>query len=109
MKRPSKYHATKTELDGITFDSKAESKRYAELKLLYRAHLISDIELQPKFPMIVNGVKVCTYIADFMYIDTATGETIAEDVKGCRTPVYSIKQKLFAACYPTLKLVEVSA
>lgn len=32
-----KYHAKKTGLDGLTFDSQKEARRYAELKLLERA------------------------------------------------------------------------
>lgn len=33
----NKYHNTKTIIDGIEFDSKLESKRYIELKLLEKA------------------------------------------------------------------------
>lgn len=34
------------------------------------------------------------YIADFVYVDTKTGETVVEDTKGIRTPDYKIKRKL---------------
>jgi len=33
----NKYHNTKTIIDGITFDSKLEGKRYTELKKLEKA------------------------------------------------------------------------
>ena len=36
----NKYHAIKTTVDGITFDSRAEARRYRELKLLERAGVI---------------------------------------------------------------------
>lgn len=106
MIRPrSKFGAVKTEIDGITFASKAEAKRYGELKLLQRAGLIRDLEVQPKFPLIINGVTVATYIADFAYFE---GDArVVEDVKGVRTPVYILKRKLVEALYPGMKIVEI--
>lgn len=71
--------------------------------------LITDITLQPKFPIICNGVKICDYIADFSYVDHKTGALTVEDTKGFATPVYRLKKRLFAACYPALKLVEIKA
>jgi hypothetical protein len=50
----NKYHARKTELDGYIFDSKAEARRYSELKLLEVAGKISNLQLQPKYPIVVN-------------------------------------------------------
>jgi hypothetical protein len=67
--RKSKYAAIPTIVDGIRFASKKEARRYTELKLLERAGEITCLELQPKFPCVVNGKKVCTYIADFAYLD----------------------------------------
>ena len=37
---------------------------------------------------------VVNYIADFVYEDARTGETVVEDVKGIRTKEYIIKRKL---------------
>lgn len=48
----SKYHATRTIVDSITFDSKREAARYAELKLMQRAGLISDLRRQVKYELI---------------------------------------------------------
>jgi len=107
----SKYHNRKTEVNGITFDSMAEARRYEELLILERAHKISNLECQPKFHL-VDGYKKCPeckkfitktrrghskicpdcgsellvfqtryYIADFRYMDDA-GNIIIEDVKG---------------------------
>ncbi len=92
----SKYRAIPVELDGIRFASKKEAKRYSELKLLERAKQISGLTLQPKFPLVVNGHKVCSYIGDFMY---QNGKLIVEDTKGYRTDAYRIKRKLFIALY----------
>lgn len=94
----SKYNAVKTEVDGYVFDSKAEANRYSELKLMELADEISYLELQPKFPIVVNGKKIATYIADFRYFYCGTKQVI-EDVKGVKTPVYRLKKKLVEAIY----------
>ena len=93
----TKYGAVPTEIDGIRFASKAEAKRYADLRLLERAGEIENLELQPRFPLHVNGKLVCTYVADFQYWDKAKSKSIVEDVKGVETPVFKLKRKLFQA------------
>ena len=95
--RTSKYGAIKTEVDGITFASRAEANRYSELKLLEAAGEISRLELQPKYPLVVNGVKVAEYRGDFLYIQD--GHKVLEDVKGVATPVFRLKKKLVNALY----------
>ncbi|WP_374697300.1 DUF1064 domain-containing protein [Alcaligenes nematophilus] len=99
MKR--KYGNRKATLDGHTFDSKKEARRYAELKLLERAGLICGLELQPRFELIPKQrrddgkpERACEYVADFRYTDTATGQTVIEDAKGMRTRDYIMKRKL---------------
>jgi len=94
----SKYNARKTEMDGIVFDSIREAHRYAELKQLESAGEIIGLELQPKFPLVVNGERIAVYRADFRYCDSY-GHIVVEDVKGFRTPVYKLKKKLFEAIY----------
>ena len=91
--------------DGVVFDSKREKLRYTELKMLVRAGIITKLELQRKYPLQVNGVKLGTYIADFSYLDK-DGREVVEDVKGVRTPVYALKAKLMIAVYG-LRVVEV--
>jgi hypothetical protein len=102
----SKYHAIKTEVDGIVFASKREASRYSELKLLEAAGEIFDLKLQPKFPIVVNKQKICTYIADFEY-ELSDGTKITEDVKGVKTPVYRLKKKLMKACFG-IEITEVT-
>lgn len=97
MKRRSKYGNVKTTVDGITFDSRKEADRYSELKLLERTGAISDLALQPRFPIEINGRKVCTYIADFSY--NSYGSRVFEDAKGMKTAVYKLKKKLVEAQY----------
>ena len=101
--RRHKYHAKKTTIDGITFDSQKEANRYAELKLLERAGEIKHLQLQVPFTLqeafTLHGKKYrpITYIADFVY--EQDGRTIVEDTKGMRTQVYQLKKKLFLAKY----------
>jgi len=95
----SKYNAIPTEIDGIKFASRAEARRYGELKLMLDAGLIQDLECHPKFEIAVNGMHVCYYVADFQYVDN--GETVVEDVKSAATitRMYRLKKKLMKACH----------
>lgn len=106
MAKRSKYNAVKVTIDGFTFDSKKEARRYSELKLLERAGEIANLELQPLFPCIVNGKKVCAYIADFAYLNN-DGVRIVEDVKGFKTSIYRLKKKLVEALHHNVKITEI--
>ncbi len=108
----NKYRNKKVVMNGIEFDSKKEAKRYAELSLLEKAGVISDLKMQVKFVLIPaqrepdtvgarGGIKKgkviekeCAYIADFVYKDLTLNETVVEDTKGVRTKDYIIKRKL---------------
>jgi hypothetical protein len=94
----NKYGNRKTVVDGVTFASAKEATRYAQLRTLERAGVIKGLILQPRFPLVVNGAKVCTYVADFEYRDE-DGTRVIEDVKGVRTDVYRIKNKLLRAVH----------
>ena len=100
MRGGLKYGNKITVVDGITFMSAKESRRYSELRILERAKKIRDLEIQPVFPLIVNGQKVAKYIGDFSYYE---GDVrIIEDTKSPITrknPVYRLKNKLFRALY----------
>ena len=52
-----KYGNKKTQFAGLTFDSKAEARRYGELQLLERAGLISNLRRQVPIEL-VPGVKL---------------------------------------------------
>lgn len=95
----TKYGAKRTEVDGTWFASRREAERYKELRLLEAGGVISELELQPRFPLTVNGKKICVYVADFRYLDNETGEVTIEDVKGVRTDVFKLKAKLLDAVH----------
>ena len=98
MKAP-KYQNRKTTVDGITFDSAKEARRYSELKLLERAGQITGLEIQPSFRIVVNNCLICTYRADFQYGTPFCAGVVVEDVKGMKTPVYRLKKKLMLAIH----------
>lgn len=101
----NKYHARKTEVDGIVFDSKREADRYCELRLLERAGVIKDLRRQVRFELVpgyvLNGktIRPVSYVADFVYVDKMSGEEIVEDAKGFRTDVFKLKKKIFGYRY----------
>ena len=84
--------------NGQRFASQAERGRYLTLLTLETVGEIADLKCQVWFPLVVNGVKVCSYVADFTYQDR-TGTLVVEDHKGYRTPEYKLKAKLFAAVH----------
>lgn len=104
----SKYGAVKTTIDGITFDSKAESRAYLTLKTLEGQGLITGLRLQPKYELQAKlttpyeKLRAINYLADFEFI--REGQRIAVDVKGIETPAFKIKAKLFRAKYPEIQL-----
>lgn len=102
--KPSKYRNRKTVVDGLTFDSAKESRRYLELKALERAGHIRDLNRQVTMPLKVNGVLVCSVRPDFTYTrcDEKVPRFVVEDVKSPATrkiASYRIKYKLFAALH----------
>jgi len=94
--RKSKYGNKKTIISGHKFDSIKESKRYLILKDMEDKGEISNLKLQHKFIIEIDGNKICTYIADFTYFDQKQ-TYIVEDVKGMKTAVYNLKKKLMKA------------
>lgn len=111
----SKYGSRKVTVDGVTYDSVKEYRRFKELSLLERAGTIQNLQRQVKYVLIpaqrefCNEIytkgrkkgcfkpgklleKECSYIADFAYIQN--GEIVVEDTKGFRTNDYIVKRKL---------------
>jgi len=103
-KKKSKYNAKPQTEDGYYFDSKAELRRYRDLRLMYGFSKIDALEVHPVFVLLddfvhcgkkIRGIR---YEADFQYIED--GKTVIEDVKGVRTKEFNLKLKLFMARYP---------
>ena len=55
-----------------------------------------------KYEIIVNGEKICRYIADFRYKivdDDGSAKEVVEDAKGFETADFKLKKKLMKAVY----------
>ena len=100
-KRKSKYRATKTSVDGYTFDSQREADYYCELKLRLQAQEINGFCLQPIF-ILAPGLK---YKADFIVFNKDNSTEVI-DVKGFKTKEYIAKKKVFEDKY-NLKIKEI--
>lgn len=96
-----KFHAKRTEVEGIKFSSKKEAKRYNILKSLQNVGEILFFLRQVPFHL-PGGVK---YVCDFL-IFWASGEVTIEDVKGFKTESYKAKKKMVEALYP-IEILEV--
>lgn len=115
----NKFNAKKVVVDGQTFDSKKEAKRYTQLVKLVDTGVIKNLCRQIEYPLIpvqrepdiitatgkrksgrVLERKV-SYVADFVY--EKDGQTVVEDVKGYRGgrayDVFVIKRKLMLEKY----------
>lgn len=95
----NKFGAIKTEVDGITFDSKRESRRWSELRLLERAGEITALERQVEYLLSVGGTPIGKIRPDFRY--RRAGELVVEDVKSkpTMTPLFRWKTKHLWAQY----------
>lgn len=98
----AKYHSKISVVDGITFHSKKESRRYIELKAMQKAGIIRDLKLQVRFELLPYQrqfkERSVVYVADFVYI-ASDGVKVVEDTKGFKTKDYIIKRKLFRWLY----------
>lgn len=94
------YGAERVEIMGIKFDSKAEGKRYLQLKAMEQAGEISGLETQVCIALLpaqqVRGRKErpVNYFADFQYV--RQGVLITEDVKSAptKTKEFILKRKM---------------
>lgn len=99
-------------LDGITFDSKREARRWSELLLLARAGEITELIRQYPIKLIgekdfirtLTGLEMI-YKCDFKYYDTKLRIWVIEDAKGYPTEVYKMKKAILAAMGVQIKEV----
>lgn len=116
----SKYGNEIVEAGGYTFDSRAEARRYGELKMLEDLGQIEDLLVHPSIPLhapdlTAPGSKdaydykpVARYEPDFSYTDKSTGAHVLEDVKGAITDIYKLKRRWVKVEYG-IDIVEVQA
>jgi hypothetical protein len=104
--RQRKYRNEPTVVDGFSFASKKEARRYGELKLMLVAGEIRALEVHPSWVLEVNGQRIGRFTADFAY-ETDAGYVV-EDVKSTatKTTAYNLRKKLMLACHQIV-IVEV--
>lgn len=106
-RRRSKYGNRRVRLPGEAraFDSQREADEWVKLKILESRGMISELRRQVSFPLLVNGDKVTSYVADFLWWEGATANSerplrrVVADAKGYRTPEYKIKKALMKAIH----------
>ena len=101
----NKYKNIQVEVDGILFQSKKESRRYQELKLLERAGEIQGLTHHKVYVLIPKSAKFrkVDYVADFCYT-TKAGEFIVEDVKGLAGSSATIQKIKSSGAYKIFKI-----
>ncbi|AVO37377.1 DUF1064 domain-containing protein [Pukyongiella litopenaei] len=99
-----KYGAQRETVDGITFDSRKEARRYQQLRLLLRAGDIADLRRQVAIelegrdgPVLTRTGRRMKITVDFAYTDLRTGLTVYEDAKGLPTRDYEVRRAVAAA------------
>jgi AraC-like DNA-binding protein len=90
--------------DAIFFASQREAKRYILLTAAMNSGEIEELARQHEFKLhAVNpeGLKVhvCSYYADFTYLDRGGCRRVFEDVKGMPLPEYVLKKRWVEAEY----------
>ena len=93
----NKYHAKKINIQGETFDSMAEARRWRDLQWLQRGGVIRGLQRQVKYLLVPaqydENCKLLEreigYVADFVYYEN--GQIVVEDVKGYKKgPAYNL-------------------
>ena len=95
---------------GRVFDSMREMKHWINLELLERSGEITNLEYQPKFPVLINGKAFCTFTGDASYFDKGGNWTVV-DVKSTGTAkdaAYRLRKKA-AELFHGIKVTEVIA
>lgn len=98
----AKYRNVPTVSMGEEFDSKREAKRWGVLVLMQKGGHIRNLVRQVKFLLEVNGVRVASYTADFVYeelLKSGTWARVVEDSKGYPNDRWPMKKKLMLACH----------
>ena len=105
----NKYNARKIQIQGETFDSMAEAKRWRELQWMQRGGLIKGLQRQVVYILLPKQYdeygkvieRAAEYIADFVYYED--GQLVVEDVKGYKKgsayALFALKRKLMLKLY----------
>lgn len=103
-RRPHKYNARITKVNGITFPSALEAEVYWMLTLREKAGEISNLRTQHCVTLKARceacGEGPKKWKVDFSFTDNKTGETVFAEAKGIESPKYKRDKKLWKADPP---------
>ena len=101
VKKSGRYEAYQGNM--VYFNSTAKADRYLQLVQFVGDKLITDLELNPQLPVVVNNVRIADYIADFRYVtlepNNHRGYVVIESVVGVTTDTYKLKKRLAEVTY----------
>ena len=89
--KANKYHAKRTRVGDVTYDSRIEAVRMGQLRLSLKAGEIRCWSRQPQFKI---GPTEITYRADFLVVGI-DGAIWVEDVKGHTTERFALMKQLW--------------
>lgn len=96
--RRGKYNVPKATYNGVRYDSPMEARYARFLDIELKAGRILNWTGQVRLPIVVNGQKICVYIADFK-VTINDGSVEIRETKGVVTAVFRIKWALAKAIY----------
>lgn len=92
----NKYGAKKQEYKGHKYDSKFEANIAQDLDLKLNAGEILEVQRQVRIPLYAYGIKVFTYIIDFI-VKHKDGHLEYIEAKGYETDIWKAKWKMLEA------------
>ena len=108
IRKRSKYGNIQTTKNGKVFASKKQANDHQDLMLLEKAGEIKNLQHEVEFPVVVNGIDICSYFADHVFSER--GKRIAADTKSPATrknAVWRLKWKLVKALYKGWEFREI--
>jgi len=100
-KKRNKYNASKTEYNGIIYDSKLEASYALGYDKKKQAKIVLDWSRQHCFELLINSTKICKYRIDFRVVNT-DGWIDYVEVKGMPTALWKLKWKITKALFTDL-------
>lgn len=95
-----KYKNKRAVVDGVTFHSQGEYRRWLELRALENMGALERLDRQVRLPLVIDGTKVGTWVADFRYFQN--NRTVFEDYKSrftAKLPEWRFKERVIRALY----------
>jgi uncharacterized protein DUF1064 len=109
LTKRQKFNARTVTIAGETFGSQKEAREYLALQWRERVGEITDLRAHPVFLLFgPYGQQLGKFTPDACFREG--GELVAWEVKSAATrrlADYRLRVKLFRACYPTVRFVEV--